>query len=148
MIKNRSWILTIHKDRIFRKNLLENKEIVFKNGVKNIQAASYNDTRMVFVLICFVFCFQLIKTSSYWSKNTLNNKSSWKKNQNKYSTFKLRQNQIYCWDTKDIYCFNAEIPTRLHKWFEPIVKAWSKHPLNRAETKSSSYLLLVIAVIF
>ena len=106
------------------------------------------DKYWIFVLICFIFCFQLIKTSSYWSKNTLNNKSSWKKNQNKYSTFKLRQNQIYCWDTKDIYCFNAEIPTRLHKWFEPIVKAWSKHPLNRAETKSSSYLLLVIAVIF
>ena len=42
LIRNRSWILTIHKDRIFWKNLLENKEMVFKNGVKNIQAAGYN----------------------------------------------------------------------------------------------------------
>ena len=29
-------------DRIFWKNLLENKEMVFKNGVKNIQTAGYN----------------------------------------------------------------------------------------------------------
>ena len=34
LIINRSWILTIHKDRIFWKNLLENKEIDFKNRVK------------------------------------------------------------------------------------------------------------------
>ena len=32
----------IHKDRIFWKKLLKNKEIVFENGVKNIQAAAYN----------------------------------------------------------------------------------------------------------
>jgi hypothetical protein len=32
---------------IFWKNLLENKEMVFKNGVKYIQAADYNDTHMV-----------------------------------------------------------------------------------------------------
>jgi hypothetical protein len=42
LITNRSWILAIHKNRIFWKNLLENKEIVFKNGVKNIQAIAYN----------------------------------------------------------------------------------------------------------
>ena len=34
LIRNRSWILAIHKDRIFWKNLLENKVIVFKNGIK------------------------------------------------------------------------------------------------------------------
>ena len=45
LITNRSWILTIHKDRIFWENLLENKEMVFKNGVKNIQTAGYNWTR-------------------------------------------------------------------------------------------------------
>ena len=28
LIRNRSWILTVHKDRIFWKNLLENKEMV------------------------------------------------------------------------------------------------------------------------
>ena len=44
---NCSWILTIQKDWIFWKKLLENKEMVFKNGVKNIQAAAYNGTRMV-----------------------------------------------------------------------------------------------------
>ena len=32
-------------DRIFWKNLLENKEMVFKNGVKNIQAVGYNGAR-------------------------------------------------------------------------------------------------------
>ena len=47
LIRNRSWILTIHKNRIFWKNLLENKEIVFKNRVKNIQTAGYNISHMV-----------------------------------------------------------------------------------------------------
>ena len=54
-ITNRSWTLTIHKDRNFWKNLLENKEMDFKNGVKNIQAAAYNGARTVncFELSCF-----------------------------------------------------------------------------------------------
>jgi len=47
-IISRSWIQAIHKDRIFWKNLLKNKEIVFENGVKNIQAAAYNSARTVF----------------------------------------------------------------------------------------------------
>ena len=47
LIRNRSWILRIHKDRIFWKNLLENKEMNFKNEVKNIQAAGYNGARTV-----------------------------------------------------------------------------------------------------
>ena len=34
-------------ERIFFKNLLKNKEIVFENGVKNIQAAAYNGARTV-----------------------------------------------------------------------------------------------------
>ena len=45
---NHSWILAIHKDRIFSKNLLESKEIMSKNWVKNIQTAAYNGTRTVF----------------------------------------------------------------------------------------------------
>ena len=49
-IITRSWILTIGKDRIFWKKLLENKEIDFKNGVENIQAAGNNGARMVFRL--------------------------------------------------------------------------------------------------
>jgi hypothetical protein len=37
-------------DRIFLKNLLKNKEMVFENGVKNIQSAAYNGTRTVYQL--------------------------------------------------------------------------------------------------
>ena len=48
LIRSRSWIQAIHKDRIFWKNLLKNKEMVFGNGVKNIQAAAYNGARTVF----------------------------------------------------------------------------------------------------
>ena len=33
LIISRSWIQAIHKDRIFLKNLLKNKEMVFENGV-------------------------------------------------------------------------------------------------------------------
>ena len=47
LITNRSWILAIDNDRIFWKNLLENKEMVFKNEVKNIQTMGYNGARMV-----------------------------------------------------------------------------------------------------
>ena len=52
-------ILTIHKDRNFCKNLLENKEMVFKNGVKNIQAAAYNGAHTVVEVI--------IKSYAYFS---------------------------------------------------------------------------------
>ena len=45
LIRNCSWILTIHKDRILWKNLLEIKEIVLKIGVKNTQTAGYNGAR-------------------------------------------------------------------------------------------------------
>ena len=47
LVTNRSWILTINKDKVFIKNLLENKEMVFKNGLGNIQAAAYNGARTV-----------------------------------------------------------------------------------------------------
>ena len=46
-MKNNNWILAIHKDRIFWKNFLENKEMVFINGVKNIQVGAYNGERTV-----------------------------------------------------------------------------------------------------
>ena len=42
LITSHSWIQAIHKDRIFWKKLLKNKEMVFENGVKNVQAAAYN----------------------------------------------------------------------------------------------------------
>ena len=35
------------------KNLLKNKEIVFQNGVKNIQAAAYNGARTVYIFFSF-----------------------------------------------------------------------------------------------
>ena len=47
LIASRSWIQAIHKDRIFLKNLLKNKKMVFENGLKNIQAAAYNGARTV-----------------------------------------------------------------------------------------------------
>ena len=47
LIRRRSWIQAIHKDRIFWKNLLKNKEMVLENGVKNIQAAAYNGPRTI-----------------------------------------------------------------------------------------------------
>ena len=46
----RSCILAIHKVRIFLKNVLKNKGMVFKNGVKNIQAAAYNGALTVIEL--------------------------------------------------------------------------------------------------
>ena len=61
-ILSRSWIQAIHKDRLFWKNLLKNKEIVFENGVQNIQAAAYNGARTVFVnfLQEFICCLQIV----------------------------------------------------------------------------------------
>ena len=48
LIASRSWIQAIYKDRIYWKKLLKNKEMVFENGVKNIQAAAYNGARTVY----------------------------------------------------------------------------------------------------
>ena len=51
-IITRSWILTIHKDRIFQKKLLENKEMVLKKWVKSIQTAGYNGACTIYT--CFL----------------------------------------------------------------------------------------------
>jgi hypothetical protein len=48
LIRNRSWIVTIHKDRIFWKNLLEKTFLTFKKWVKNIQTEGYNGARTVY----------------------------------------------------------------------------------------------------
>ena len=45
LIRSCSWIQAIHEDRMFWKNFLKNKEMVFEIAVKNIQAAAYNGTR-------------------------------------------------------------------------------------------------------
>ena len=47
LITNCSWILTIHKNRIFWKNIFESKDMEFKNGAKNIQAPGYNSAHRV-----------------------------------------------------------------------------------------------------
>ena len=56
LIRRRSWIQVIHKDRIFWKNLLQNKDMVFGDGVKNKQAAAYNGA-CTEVIICWRFMF-------------------------------------------------------------------------------------------
>ena len=38
-------MLTIQKDRVYGKNLLENKKMLYQNKVKNIQTAAYNGAR-------------------------------------------------------------------------------------------------------
>ena len=45
LIRKHSLILTVHKAIILWKNTLENKEMVSKNWVKNLQAAAYNGAR-------------------------------------------------------------------------------------------------------
>ena len=50
LIRNRSWILAIHKDRVFPKKPLEKKEMDFKNGVNNIQTAGH-------ISVCTLFWF-------------------------------------------------------------------------------------------
>ena len=50
LIRNHSSILTIHKDRIFwKKNILENKIMVFQNGLKSMQAGAYNGLRKLYI---------------------------------------------------------------------------------------------------
>ena len=48
LVRSHFWIQAIHKGRIFYKNLLKNKEMVFGNGVKNIQASAYNGAHTVY----------------------------------------------------------------------------------------------------
>ena len=42
LIRNRSWILTIHKTKILRKKPLEKTFLDFKKWIKSIQTAGYN----------------------------------------------------------------------------------------------------------
>ena len=51
LIRNRSWILTIHEARILRKKPLEKTCLDFKKWVKSIQTGGCNGQRMVHVLI-------------------------------------------------------------------------------------------------
>ena len=47
LVTNRSWILVVHKGRIFWKKILEKKEMDFNSEVINIQGADYNGARIV-----------------------------------------------------------------------------------------------------
>ena len=47
LIRNRSWILTIHKAGILRKNPLEKTFVDFKKWVKSIETVGYNVVRTV-----------------------------------------------------------------------------------------------------
>ena len=50
-----SWILVLQKDNIFSKNLLENKEMVYKKLLVNIiQTAAYNGARWMFQNNCSI----------------------------------------------------------------------------------------------
>ena len=50
LIRNRSWILIIHKARILRKKLLNKSFLTFKKWVEKIQTAGYNGARTVYQL--------------------------------------------------------------------------------------------------
>ena len=62
LIRNRSWILTIHKARILRKKPLEKTFFYFKKWVKSIQTAGYNGARTVFdkksLPFSITFCYE------------------------------------------------------------------------------------------
>ena len=51
MIRNRSWILTIHKARVLRKKPLEKTFLDFKKWVKSIKTAGCNGARTIFKLM-------------------------------------------------------------------------------------------------
>ena len=121
-IISRSWLQAIHKDRIFWKNLLKNKETVFGNGVKNIQVAAYNGVRTllwcswILTMRFFILSFYMFKTNK--QLNDDNNHRKWiqpfvkpflegisgksktndlEKNRNKGSSFNVQQynNKFY-----------------------------------------------------
>ena len=54
LIRNRSWILTIHKARILRKKPLEKTFLDIKKWVKSIQTAGCDGARTVFEVIWFL----------------------------------------------------------------------------------------------
>ena len=61
-IITRSWILTIHKGKIFWKKLLKNTLITFKKWVKNIQATDYSSVRTV--------CLKTHLSTDLWFEHT------------------------------------------------------------------------------
>ena len=69
LITNRSWILAIDNDRIFWKNLLENKEMVFKNGVYD-GALTVSDKKCALLFKRFhLFAGCMWKNKHQWFRN-------------------------------------------------------------------------------
>ena len=88
LIRNRSWILTIHKVRILRKKPLEKTFLDFKKWVKSIQTAGYNGALTVpkmvqlwsliknnpnvfFISFTFYYYQESFRKQQFWSSNTL-----------------------------------------------------------------------------
>ena len=71
LIRNRSWILTIHKARILRKKPIEKTFLDFKKWVKSIQTTGYNSPCMVlyFPKWCPIFDDSLERQSKNKNKS-------------------------------------------------------------------------------
>ena len=81
LIRNRSWILTIHKFRILRKKPLQKTFLNFKKWVKSIQTAGYNGARTVYLAL---------NVTNFWaiceqSTNHRHEKQDWLLNRAKMS---------------------------------------------------------------
>ena len=70
LITNSSWILTIHKGRIFWKKLLEKTFLTFKKWVKNIQTPGYNGVRLVVRMLSFITWYDW-KPRTLWVTDSL-----------------------------------------------------------------------------
>ena len=89
LIRNRSWILTIHKARILRKKPLEKMFLDFKKWIKSIQTAGYNGA-------CTVALWILKPLYARKSKNSLaiTNFSKEIDHNGSKNTYKLQQLSI------------------------------------------------------
>ena len=58
-----AWCPSMSRSKIFLKNVLKNKEIVFKNGVQNKKATAYNCELTVFIKRC------TMDKIGFWRKN-------------------------------------------------------------------------------
>ena len=67
LIRNRSWILTIHKARILRKKPFEKTFLDFKKWVKIIQTAGYNGARTVIEEICNTYADLIVNNQLFAS---------------------------------------------------------------------------------
>ena len=69
VIRNRSWILTIHKARILRKKPLEKSFLDLKKWVKSIQTEGYNGRRTVLKVQKIEGLYRIIWYLLKWNDN-------------------------------------------------------------------------------